>query len=130
MDCRTAQQEILERLTRDTSAELDAHVAGCPTCAAFSAAQTELDRRLSRMLTPPDLSRQFRPALRRRMRSDTTRWLLDTVPDLFHFIGWAVITTACATLVPLDPGVVAATGAAAALLTYVLFAAVRSSLYA
>jgi hypothetical protein len=129
MDCRTAQEQILECLDEGAwPAQLGTHVAGCETCAAFLAMQTSLDARLSRTLATPQLSPGFRAALHRSIAAESTPWVRDALPDIFHFVGWAAATAVCLRFLSLDPGLVFVTGAVTALSTYVLVTIVRSTL--
>jgi hypothetical protein len=128
MDCRTAQEHILEGLDAGAlAAELHVHVAACQTCAAFLSAQASLDSRLSRALVSPQLSPRFRVTLRSRMAVEHTSWLRDALPDIFHFISWGLATAVCALFLSLDPALVFVTGAATALSTYVLLTVLRST---
>ena len=129
MDCRTAQEHILECLdAAGWPVEVRAHVSQCGACAAFLQVQTGVDRRLTAALAAPRLSTAFRPALRRRMIAERPSWVRETLPDILHFTGWSVATAACAALLTIDPAFVLVAGAGAALSSYVLLTLIRSSL--
>jgi hypothetical protein len=129
MDCRTAQEQILECLDAAVwPVEMRAHVSQCEACAAFLRVQTSVDRRLTAALAAPRLSTAFRPALRRRMITERPSWLRETLPDILHFTGWSVATAACAALLTIDRTFVLVAGAGAALSSYVLLTLIRSSL--
>ena len=131
MDCRTAQELILECLDDDEGAwpaETRAHLAGCQACAAFLAMHASLDARLSRTFVTPQLSPGFRAALHTRIAAERTPWLRDALPDIFHFVGWGAATAGCVRFLSLDPGLVFVAGALTALSTYVLLTLVRATL--
>jgi anti-sigma factor RsiW len=129
MECHQVEDRILEQLNAGAAwnapPELQAHIASCPSCAAFASTQRELDARLSRLLAPPAMSPAFRSALRRRMREDRHPWWKETAADAVHFAGWGAATLVCLRLPYVDPSVVAVGGVTGALLTYVLLTTVR-----
>jgi hypothetical protein len=119
MDCRQAQDEILEGLGADE------HIAVCPVCAEFARRQKALDARLSAVLTPPELSATFRSNLKARIRRESPRMWPDVLPDLVHFASCAAATVLCAVLLPFAAGAVLAAGAVATVITYLLITAAR-----
>jgi hypothetical protein len=128
MDCRTVQEEILECVDQSAlSVGARAHVSACQACAAFAAAQADVDARLSRALVPPRLSSNFRGALHSRIAAERRTWVRDAAPDMLHFISWGVLTVATALFLSVDPLFVFVGGATTALSTYVVLSAVRSS---
>ena len=131
MDCRKAQEGILESFEKvgaaDVQKEIDAHVADCPVCAGFAARQKTLDARLSTTLKSPEMSPAFRMALRKRIRREKMRLWPDWLPDILHFASCGVATLFCARLLPFDASAILGAGAAATLMTYVLLTAVRIS---
>jgi hypothetical protein len=128
MDCRTAQEHVLECVDEHAlTASARAHVSACQACAAFAAAQADVDARLSRALVAPRLSSNFRDALHRRIAAERRTWVRDAAPDMLHFISWGVLTVATALSLSVDPLFVFVGGAATALSTYVVLSAVRSS---
>ena len=131
MDCRKAQEEILESLDgggpAEDQREIDAHLAGCPACAGFAAGQKTVDTRHGRMLMPPEMSPSFRTALRKRIRRDTMRLWSDSLPDKVHFVSCGLATVLCAILMPFDAAAVLGAGATATIVTYILLTEVRNS---
>src|SRR5947208_12761088 len=125
MDCRKAQEEILEAIESDRPAQIDAHVAACPACAAFAAHQKALDAKLSAALPPPELSPAFRANLRKRIREETVHAWPEWLPDALHFASCGVATLLCALLLPFDASSIFGAGAAVTLMTYVVLTAFR-----
>lgn len=122
MDCFEAREAILDGVddaAPDRRHELDAHVSGCPACAAFARAQQVLDARLAG-LPAPELSPTFRTGLKREIRKDEMRALADALPDVVHLGSCSIATILCAMLAPLDAGAVLTAGAAATVITYLL----------
>lgn len=129
MACQDARAEILQLfddgLVGKEPAELRAHLAGCPACAAFAASQQALDLRLRAMLPPPELSPAFRPALRRRIRRESIRLWSPSLLDVVHFASCGAATIVSAVLLPFDALIVLGAGAAATTVSYLVLAAVR-----
>jgi anti-sigma factor RsiW len=119
MNCLQAQEAILEMFD-GTSADVRAHAAECPACAAFLARQSELDQNLSGLFRPAPLSADFRAGLRERIRREPVRMLPQWLPDAVHLGSCAAATAACALLLPVGAGPVLAAGAAVTLASYVL----------
>lgn len=133
MDCQRVQEAILDAFgepgaTRHT---IDAHVASCPSCAAFAARQRALDARLGALLAPPALSPAFRAGLRQRIRQDAQpapRGWMDAMPDVLHLASWGVATAAGMVLLPFDGVTIAGVGTLAAALSYLLLMVVRETI--
>jgi predicted anti-sigma-YlaC factor YlaD len=129
MDCRQAQDEILNRLDEGSSVNIpgsiDEHLATCPACTAFAASQAALDTRFAAILTPPELSASFRSTLRSRIRRESPTLWPDALPDIVHFASCATATVLCAILLPFAAGPVLAAGATATVMTYLLITAAR-----
>jgi hypothetical protein len=130
MDCHECQEHILESFEQApsaaTQASIDAHVSACGACARFARVQRTLDATLGTMLVPPAISPAFRPVLRERIHLERpSRW--DSLPDIVHFASFGVATLICAALLPFSPSSIIGLGATAALSSYVLLSAVRSS---
>ena len=125
MDCRQAQDEILEMFDGAASAEVHAHLAGCAECAAFAVRQTALDRELVAMLEPPALSADFRAGLRRRIRSESPKLWPEALPDIVHVASCLAATAVCAVALPFGAGPVLAIGASVTGATYVLILGAR-----
>jgi anti-sigma factor RsiW len=128
MDCRQAQEEILEMFDGSPAAEVHAHLAGCPACTAFLARQTALDRGLGAMFEAPALSPGFRSALRSRMREEAPKLWPEALPDIVHVGSCLTATVLCAALLPFGAGPVMAIGATLTGATYFLVLATRSLL--
>jgi hypothetical protein len=126
MDCRQAQDEILEMFDGSPSAAVHVHLAGCAACAAFLKRQTELDRQLSHLLDAPELSAGFRSGLRRRIRRESARLWPEALPDLVHVGSCLAATAVCAVALPVGPGPVLATGALITGGTYAIALVARS----
>lgn len=132
MDCRTAQDLILdalaEPLARETKAALDSHLAECSTCAAFAVQQRAIDRSMA-MAPAPALSPTFRTSLRRRIRQEaaSSRWS-DSLPDVAHLMGCAAAVAVVAIVAPMQTGAIIAGGAAFTGITFFLQAVLRSFL--
>jgi len=127
MDCSEARIQLLESfedVSPPGASELRAHVADCAGCAAIAAEQTALDRRLSAMFPPPQLSPGFRPALQRRIQRESAR-LSPSLPDVVHFASCGAATVLCAAVLPFVAVMVLGAGAAATSVTYLLLLAVR-----
>ena len=125
MDCREAREQILEMFDGSPTSDVRAHLDGCPDCAVFAASQTALDRDLSAMLAPPELSPNFRAALRGRIRREAPRLWPGALPDIVHVGSCLAATVACAVLLPFGAGPVLAIGVAATGLTYLPILAAR-----
>ncbi len=73
MSCEELEPRILEyldgALPAAEGARLEAHLADCASCQAFAARLGELDVTLSRAINAPDLSRDFRASLERRLKA-------------------------------------------------------------
>src|SRR4051812_45634290 len=125
MDCREAQEEILEMFDGTAAAEVHAHLAGCAECAAFAARHSALDRELAAVFDPPELSPDFRTSLRGRIRSEAPRLWPEALPDIVHVASCLVATAFCAVLLPFGAGPVLGIGALVTAGTYVLILAAR-----
>jgi anti-sigma factor RsiW len=125
MDCRQAQEEILEMFDGSRSDEVHAHLAGCPECAGFATRQTALDRQLATMLEAPELSPGFRAALRRRIGSEAPKLWPEALPDIVHVSTCLAATILCAVLLPFGAPSVLVIGALVTAATYLLILATR-----
>jgi anti-sigma factor RsiW len=130
MECRNVEEAILASLesagAANSQREIDAHLAGCPACTAFAARQKSVDARLGKVLAPPEMSPEFRLALRKRIRREAMQLWADSLPDKVHFLSCGFATVLCAIVMPFNPAAVLSTGAAATLVTYILMTAVRN----
>ena len=107
-DCQQAEAWIEGRLDGDLAAaddrRLDAHLAGCPACAARLAAETAVDRQLAaqfgRIEAPPALA----AAVRRRIEVEPTPapsragWIADAL----NAGGLVVVAAVVSTVVPIQ----------------------------
>jgi len=125
MECREAQERILEMFDGTSSPELEAHLASCPECAAFLARQAALDRELSVMLEPPELSPGFRQVLRGRIRQETPKLWSQALPDLVHVGACLAATGICAVALPFGAAPVLAAGVLVTAATYLPILAAR-----
>jgi hypothetical protein len=129
MDCRQAQDELLELLDERPSVNIpermNAHLAVCPGCTAFVARQRALDARFGAILTPPELSASFRATVKKRIRRESPRIWPDALPDIVHFASCAAATVVCAALLPFAAAPVLAAGGTATVITYLLITAAR-----
>jgi anti-sigma factor RsiW len=125
MDCRQAQEEILEMFDGSPAAEVHAHLAGCAACSAFFAQQTALDRELAAILEPPQLSAGFRAGLRQRIGEESPKLWPEALPDIVHVGSCLAATVLCAALLPFAAGPVLAVGATVTGATYFLVLATR-----
>src|SRR4051795_6320274 len=116
MDCREAQDEILERLNEHRS-DATTHIAACPACAEFARRHRTLDARLSNALIPPELSANFRSTLKSRIRRESPSIWPEVLPDIVHFGSCAAATLLCALLLPFAAGSVLAVGGIATAIT-------------
>jgi anti-sigma factor RsiW len=125
MDCRQAQEEILEMFDGACAPEVHEHLASCRACAEFLARQSALDRELAGMLEPPALSPVFRARLRQRIRQEPARLWPEALPDIVHLASCGAATLLCAALLPFAAGPVLAVGTVVTAGSYVLVLAAR-----
>ncbi|HTG92105.1 MAG TPA: hypothetical protein VL866_05940 [Pyrinomonadaceae bacterium] len=132
MDCEKVEEEILESIGASRSlmiqSGINAHLGDCLACSSFAANQKSLDVLLSAMLTPPEMSREFRPVLLSRIRQEKMRSWSEVVPDIVHFVSCALATGLCAILLPFGLRAIFFAGIIATLITYVPMTIIRDSL--
>jgi anti-sigma factor RsiW len=130
MECERSQTEILTSLDEGTAAarDVEAHLADCPACARFAAAQRSIHARLAATLVTPPRSGDLRRSLRARIARDQMPAWRDALPDIVHFASWGAATLLSILVLPLNASVVLAGGATAALLAYVALTVARTSL--
>jgi predicted anti-sigma-YlaC factor YlaD len=132
MECDSVRDAILDALLEPPRDEMqgmiDAHLAGCPSCAAFVQAQHSLDRQLSMYLRPPALRSGFRAAVRRRVRQESRAFWSDLLPDVLHFASWGVVTLLALIWLPVSAPVVLAAAASGTLITHMVLTAFHESL--
>src|SRR5687768_6875705 len=130
MECGNNQAAILASFDEDSPAvnsEVEAHLAHCPACARFAAAQEAIDRRLAASVVTPPLSGDFRRSMLARMGRQRVPAWREALPDIVHFASWGAATLLCVLVLPLNASVVLGGGATAALLTYVALTLARAS---
>jgi anti-sigma factor RsiW len=124
MVCRETQEILLESFEGSLSAleerQLQQHVSTCPDCASFAAEQRQLDLRLRKTITAPQLGPGFRAALRSRIAKEQREPWPDWLPDMAYLAGSGVAISTCALLLPLPAPVVLEMGVAVAFLAYAL----------
>jgi anti-sigma factor RsiW len=83
MNCHECEELILETLetglTAHRQAELQAHVATCPSCRQFQQAQLRLDAALMKSLRPPSLSPDFSARILHRVDQELARTASATI---------------------------------------------------
>jgi len=131
MDCRKAQEEILESLDQALCSsrehELDRHLSVCAACARFASVQHKLDRRLAEAICSPRLSPGFRAAVNTRIsRQEQTLWP-DWLPDVAYLAGSVVAIGFCAVALPFPLAATLSTGAGLAIASYSLQTELLSS---
>ena len=96
MDCREAQEQILESLTEPrlggNSAELDHHLAECDNCRRFFETQRHLDLQLGLAISAPPLSPQFRKSVMEKARREPYSIWHELLPDKAHWAGCVCAT--------------------------------------
>ena len=132
MDCHEGQESIIESLVEPLDTEqllaLENHIATCSTCAGFAEMQHMLDARLTAAVPAAHLSPAFRGTLKKKLRRDPLTAWPEFLPDLAHFVGCAVAIVLSIFLLPMRPEMVILAGVAFTSLTYLLQAALRTSL--
>jgi predicted anti-sigma-YlaC factor YlaD len=131
MDCQQAQHAIVDSFIEPPSAHtrglIEAHLAGCQSCAAFARAQRDLDRHLTARLVPPALSAGFRAAVRTRTRREARAFWWDLLPDAVHFVSCGVATLLGLLWLPISAPVVIAAAAVGTMLTHAMLTAAHDS---
>jgi hypothetical protein len=132
MDCQEVRTTILESFEEPLRprriSEVDSHLGGCRDCARFATVQQTLDRRLSIILRPPDMSLEFRSRMRQNIRQDARQLWSPALPDVVHFLACGTATVLCAVVLPFEATLTLGVGAAVTSVTYLLITAVRDAL--
>jgi predicted anti-sigma-YlaC factor YlaD len=131
MECERIQTAILATFDGDSPVVdpvVEAHLAECPACARFAAAQAAIDSRLAASVVTPPMSSDFRRLLRARIGQERVPAWREALPDIVHFASWGAATLLCVLVLPLNASVILGGGATAALLTYVVLTVARTSL--
>jgi hypothetical protein len=134
MDCKTAQEQILESLAEIRSCvntpDLETHLAGCEACWNFSETQFMLDLQLSAAISAPPLSAAFRFSLAKRLRREPLEVWPEFLPALAHVVGCSCATALCLFVLPFAAGPVMLAGLAFTLVTWFVQAVLQGSLEA
>src|SRR6266481_4372099 len=134
MDCRKAQEQILESLAEPRAGantpDLDTHLAGCEACRSFSQTQFMLDLQLSAAISAPPFSAAFRTSLAKRIRREPVSAWPEFWPDVAHVAGCVCATALCLFMLPFPAGSVMLAGLAFTLVTFFLQAVLRGFLEA
>ena len=132
MDCRKAQEQILEYLAETrpgaNTPDLEAHLAGCEACRSFSETQFRLDLQLSAAISAPPLSAAFRTSLAKRVRREPVSVWPEFLPDVAHVVGCVCATALCLSMLPFAAGPVMLAGLAFTIVTYFVQAVLQGSL--
>lgn len=132
MNCREAQEQILEALTEphlgQDSDVLDRHLGECDNCREFLETQRRLDLQLSLAISAPDLNPQFRDAVMARVRRQPHSLWPESLPDIAHLIGCFCATILCFWLLPFSAGSICLAGLVLSFATYFVQSVVRSAL--
>ena len=122
MDCREAQQQILELLAETWSGastpDVESHLAGCEICRSFSETQFMLDLKLRATISSPSLSPAFRINLMKKIRRESLSVWPEFLPDLAHLAGCACAASLCFILLPFSAGFIILTASAFTFVTY------------
>jgi len=134
MDCREAQEQILESLAETQSVvntpDLNTHLTSCNACRTFSETQFRLDLQLSAVISVPPLSPAFRVSLAKGIRREPLSVWPEVLPDVAHVVGCVCATALCLLMLPIPAGSVMLAGLVFTLVTYFVQAALRGSLEA
>ena len=134
MDCRKAQEQILESLAESrpgaNTPDLETHLAGCEACRSFSETQFMLDLQLTAAISAPPLSAAFRASLAKRLRREPLSVWPDFLPEVAHVAGCFCATAVCLWMLPFAAGPVLLAGLAFTLVTCFVQAALQGSLEA
>jgi hypothetical protein len=132
MDCREAQERILESLaeprTAANAAGLDPHLAECDACRRFFETQLKLDLRLSLAISAPPLSPRFRKSVMEHLRREPYYLWPESLPDKAHLAGCICATVLSILILPFPAGSILLAGLAFTLVTYFAQSAIRGSL--
>jgi anti-sigma factor RsiW len=104
MNCQETEKLILDALDTPLSASeresVDEHCSHCSTCAEFEVVQSEVDQRLWRLITAPELNSDFRNLLMERIRQRSRATLPAWHPDIAYGIGALVALIAGTIVLP------------------------------
>jgi len=124
MDCREAQETILESFDQaassDKERDLDVHLSVCAGCGHFARVQRMIDCHLAAAISVPRLSPGFRVAVKARIRRQEQTLWPDWLPDLAHLAGSVVAIGLSAVVLPFPLVATVTTGAGLAVVSYFL----------
>lgn len=132
MDCQEAREHILEFFAEPRleakPAGLEAHLALCETCCRFSQTQFQLDSQLTREISPPPLSPQFRSSVMKKAGREPYSIWHEFLPEKTHLLGCLIAIVLSITILPFPATSTLLAGTAFTLVTYFLHSIIRSSL--
>ena len=132
MDCREAQEQILESLTEPrlggNSAELDRHMARCDNCGRFFETQRHLDLQLSLAISARPLNPRFRKSVMQQARREPYSIWHELLPDKAHLAGCVCATALSIWILPFSAGSIFLAGLVFTLATYFIQSALRGAL--
>src|SRR5436190_2088222 len=104
MECREAQEQILESLTGNRPVtdqrDLQSHLAVCQSCRSFSEVQLMLDLQLGAAISAPTLSPEFRAILMKKVRREPLSVWPVFLPEVAHVMGCVCATVVCLMMLP------------------------------
>jgi anti-sigma factor RsiW len=95
MACAEFEERLLEytELANGERARVDAHAAQCSSCRELLEALRTVDSHLTARLSGIEVTPGFAPAVRRRVRYESSVPRPSLVPELLDFAGWGAIVT-------------------------------------
>lgn len=134
MTCVEAEEYLLEALDEPLPAPvrhtLDTHLSACAACARFAAGIRLVDAQLVEALPPLTPPPGLEARIRRDVRQQRVSALNESLPDIIHLGGCAVVTLLSAALLPVDLSVALGAGVTLTGLSYAGLAIMRWSLEA
>ena len=132
MDCREAQEQILESLAESQPGEvatgLERHLSGCDACRSFLEAQRNLDLQLSRAISAPPLSPRFRQSVMADLRREPYYAWPESLPDKAHLAGCLCAIALSIWILPFSAGSMLSIGLVFTLATFFIHSVVWSAL--
>jgi hypothetical protein len=132
MDCREAQEQILEALMEPpldgTSAALHHHLAECDNCRRFFETQRHIDLQLSLAISAPPLNPLFQKTVIEKARREPYSIWHESLPDKAHLGGCGCATALSTLILPFSAGSIFLAGLAFTVATYFLQSALRGAL--
>jgi hypothetical protein len=132
MDCREAQDQILESLARqrpgENSAGIGHHLGKCDNCRRFLETQRRLDSQLDLAILAPPLNPQFRKSVMKKIGREPYSIWHEFLPDTAHLAGCACATALSTWILPFSAGSIFLAGLVFTLTTYFAQSALRGAL--